>query len=466
MTNLSDLQLEQASHSELVMMVRLLLARVESLEKEVQMLREENERLKRPKPNSRNSSQPPSRDQKSNSPADRPKKKHGPPFGHKRFVRQLVENPDKVILVDVDQCASCHHDLTGTEPSKVVRRQVTELPEIKPIVLETRQMEKTCPYCHHLNRAELPAGLEADRFFGPRLEATIVFLKHQNHFSYERIVNALREIYGLEISEGGISAIIARAGNLASAEAAEIREAVKSSSVIQSDETSARVKGRNYWHWVFVSGSGVYHQIASRRNAEVIRDLMEQSIADVWVSDCFSAQMKAPANNFQLCLQHQLRDLKRILERLPESAWATQMRRLFREAIHLKNRMSGSSSELTLNGFHRRVTEIGNRLDRLLEDQLIDSDEIRLQNRFLLHREKLLTFLDYPDVPPTNNASEQAIRTSVIHRKVTNGFRSEWGAKAYADLLSVISTSKIKGKSVYETLVRLMGSEVLPFLLA
>jgi transposase len=464
MTKPSDLQLEQATHSELVEMVRLLFARVESLEKEIQLLREENVRLNRPKPNSRNSSQPPSRDQKPNSSKDQPRKKHGPPFGHKRFVRSLVENPDKVILVDVDQCASCQHDLTGTEPSKVVRRQVTELPEIKPIVLETQQTEKTCPNCHHLNRAELPAGLEADRFFGPRLEATVVFLKHQNHFSYERIVNALREIYGLEISEGGISAIIARAGNLASAEAAEIREAVKSSAVIQSDETSARVKKRNYWHWVFLSESGVYHQIVSRRNAEVILDLMEQSIADVWVSDCFSAQMKAPANNFQLCLQHQLRDLKRILERLPESAWAAQMRRLFREAIHLKNRMSSSSSDLTQKGFHRRVSEIGNRLDRLLEDQLTDSDEIRLQNRFLLHREKLLTFLDYPDVPPTNNASEQAIRTSVIHRKVTNGFRSEWGAKAYADLLSVISTSKIKGKSVYETLVRLMGSEVLPFL--
>jgi transposase len=338
------------------------------------------------------------------------------------------------------------------------------LPEIKPFVLETQQTEKTCPHCRHLNRAELPAGLEADRFFGPRLEATIVFLKHQNHFSYERIVNALREVFGLKISEGGISTIIARAGSLASAKAAEIREAVKSSAVIQSDETSARVKGRNYWHWVFLSESGAYHQIVPRRNAEVIRDLMEQSIADVWVSDCFSAQMKAPARNFQICLQHQLRDLKRILERLPESAWTTQIRKLFSEAIHLNNRMIGSPADLTLNGFHRRVSEIGNRLDRLLGDQLTDSDEIRLQNRFRLHREKLLTFLDYPDVPPTNNASEQAIRTSVIHRKVTNGFRSEWGAKAYADLLSVISTSKIKGKSVFETLVNLMGSEVLPFL--
>jgi transposase len=126
--------------------------------------------------------------------------------------------------------------------------------------------------------------------------------------------------------------------------------------------------------------------------------------------------------------------------------------------------MISPSPDLTLNGFHRRVTEIGNRLDCLLECQLTDADEMRLQNRFQIHREKLLTFLDYPDVPPTNNASEQAIRTSVIHRKVTNGFRSDWGAKAYADLLSVISTSKIKGERVFTTLINMMGPEVHPYL--
>ena len=170
---------------------------------------------------------------------------------------------------------------------------------------------------------------------------------------------------------------------------------------------------------------------------------MGEAVSDVWVSDCFSAQMNAPSKNFQLCIQHQLRDLKRILDRAPGLAWTSQVGELFREAIHLNNRMISPSPDLTLNGFHRRVAEIGNRLDRLLECPLIDPDEMRLQKRFQIHRQKLLTFLDYPGVPPTNNASEQSIRTSVIHRKVTNGFRSEWGAKAYADLLSVISTSKI-----------------------
>ncbi len=128
----------------------------------------------------------------------------------------------------------------------------------------------------------------------------------------------LRELFGLEISEGGIAAMIARAGKLASDRATEIRQAVISSPIIQSDETSARVKGQNHWHGVFLTQSAVYHQIARRRNTRVILDLMGQKKADVWVSDCFSAQMKAPAKNFQLCIQHQLRHLKRVLVRDPE----------------------------------------------------------------------------------------------------------------------------------------------------
>ena len=138
-------------------------------------------------------------------------------------------------------------------------------------------------------------------------------------------------------------------------------------------------------------------------------------MTDVWVSDCFSAQMNAPAKNFQLCIQRQLRDLKRILDRATGLAWTSQVGELFREAIHLNNRMISPSPDLTLNGFHRRVAEIGNRLDRLLECPLIDPDEMRLQKRFQIHRQKLLTCLDYPGVPPTNNDSEQAVRTSVIH---------------------------------------------------
>ena len=54
------------------------------------------------------------------------------------------------------------------------------------------------------------------------------------------------------------------------------------------------------------------------------------------------------------------------------------------------------------------------------------------------------------DVPPTNNISERHLRPSVIFRKVTNGFRSEWGAEAYAAFRSMGSTAKLTGRSVLD----------------
>jgi transposase len=51
------------------------------------------------------------------------------------------------------------------------------------------------------------------------------------------------------------------------------------------------------------------------------------------------------------------------------------------------------------------------------------------------------------DVEPTNNGSEQKLRLSVIFRRVTNGFRSDWGAKVYADLCSIVATGRLHGRS-------------------
>jgi hypothetical protein len=37
--------------------------------------------------------------------------------------------------------------------------------------------------------------------------------------------------------------------------------------------------------------------------------------------------------------------------------------------------------------------------------------------------------------------AEQALRTSVVYGKVTDGFRSEWGVKTYTTIQSVIATA-------------------------
>ena len=56
-------------------------------------------------------------------------------------------------------------------------------------------------------------------------------------------------------------------------------------------------------------------------------------------------------------------------------------------------------------------------------------------------------FLTRRDVEPTNNECERALRPSVIFLKVTNGFRSAWGAEVYADICSIMATGKRAGQT-------------------
>jgi len=62
-------------------------------------------------------------------------------------------------------------------------------------------------------------------------------------------------------------------------------------------------------------------------------------------------------------------------------------------------------------------------------------------------RNGLFLFVTRRDVPFTNNGCERALRPSVIFRKVTGSFRSQWGARLYAAAQSVIATGKLNGKS-------------------
>ncbi len=56
------------------------------------------------------------------------------------------------------------------------------------------------------------------------------------------------------------------------------------------------------------------------------------------------------------------------------------------------------------------------------------------------------------EVPATNNESERSLRPCATYRKITNGFRSQWGAKQYADIRSVIETGRRKSIGVLQAI--------------
>ena len=79
-------------------------------------------------------------------------------------------------------------------------------------------------------------------------------------------------------------------------------------------------------------------------------------------------------------------------------------------------------------------------MDKLMACQPTNKDGIRLRKRYGKDRDSLFTFMSERDVPPTNNGSEQAIRPSTTFRKVTGGFRSNWGGPASMPAFAPSST--------------------------
>src|ERR1039458_1150884 len=90
--------------------------------------------------------------------------------------------------------------------------------------------------------------------------------------------------------------------------------------------------------------------------------------------------------------------------------------------------------------------DLDKRLDRLLSGPEPKPKAARRLFRAMRRdRDDLFRFVTRRDVPYTNNACERALRPSVIFRKVTGGFRAEWGAKVYAAAASVIATGRLYG---------------------
>jgi transposase len=429
---MSDEDLRHLSPEQVVALVRQLETRLRAVEAELAAAQARNAELAAelaqrggPPKTPQNSSTPPSKGYKRERPPAADGAKRGPPVGHPGTSRRRAE-PDAIVLCQPTYCATCGHDLTDSPQERVGQSQVVELPPVQPVVLEAWRYAATCAHCGATTTAAYPAGFEPTRVFGPRLEALWTYLHEQHHVGLARLAALGRDLWHLPVSQGALVNALRRVAQQLAPQAAAIGEQVRASPIIGSDETSARVNGQTHWQWVFQTPTASYHVIRPRRNGAVVQAFLGEAVPETWGSDLYRPQLNAGAARHQICLTHQLRDLQYVVDK-EQSPWARDCQALFRLAIHRAHQRD--RGELWGAAYTAAVRKIEADCDTLLATPVPGAEASRLWVRFREHRDRLFVFLDDPAVPPTNNASEQALRHSVVHRKVTGGFRSDWGGR-------------------------------------
>jgi transposase len=413
-------------------------------------------KLSQPPKTPGNSSVPPSRGRKANRPP-RPKtprrKRDGP-----GVTRALAGAAEHVVACHAQACAHCGMSVTAETQTLRHAYDHIDLPPLRPVVTRVQLFGRRCPGCRRRMRGTPPKTMPPGSPFGPSIVTMLAYLHHHHAVGYERLSKLMAELFGLSISEGAIANVLRRAHRPLESSGAAIAEQLRRAAVIGCDETGARVTtealgARMAWEWVLVSDTAVLHRIHPSRSRDVIADVLGAHRPRCWVSDRWTAQ-QGHAETHQVCLAHVLRDVQYAID-CGEPRFAPGLRRLLCWAVAISRRRT-TLKDSTLAQYRTKADRC---LDRLLAMPVVTPARAELQRQTKRWRSQFFTFMTAPDVPPTNNAAERALRPSVIFRKVTNGFRSIWGGDVHALIRSVIGTGRLHGLAAHQAISRALAGQ-------
>lgn len=292
---------------------------------------------------------------------------------------------------------------------------------------------------------------------GPRLVAFAAYLHQELCLSYEKTCGLLREVFGVEVTAGGLSLALSRLARRATPAYRELLAEVRRSAAVYPDETSCRMNGRRWWLWVFATlVSTVYVQRPSR-GFDVVEEVLGKDFDGLLGHDGWSPYDGLTEARHQQCLAHLIRRAKELLETATRGAvrFPRKVKRLLRQALALRDR--SEAGKLSERGFRVARGRIEKRLARLLGMRLTHEGNRRFRNHLAKHGDELLTFLR-EDVEATNWRAEQAIRPAVRFRKVSGGHRSPRGASTRDVLLSILRTARQRSLDPLALLARMLRS--------
>ena len=218
----------------------------------------------------------------------------------------------------------------------------------------------------------------------------------------------------------------------------QLIEDVRAAEIVHVDETPWYQKGDLRWMWVLVTATTTVFHIGSRRKEELTA-LIGEAFLGWLITDGYAAYRDHPRR--QRCLAHLIRkglalaegyygagsgfgrdlvrDLRRLIERIHDGEGGD---------THAVKRLMARikwNCQCNRHEFEKKVRELAGEI-------LNDWDAV-------------VAFVGDPDLPPTNNEAERALRHAVIARRISFGTRTDEGSRFYAAALSVIDTCRRRG---------------------
>ncbi len=328
---------------------------------------------------------------------------------------------------------------------------------------------KQCTNCGKRYRSILPSHLKGISF-SPELASFLSFWHYACRVTLPLLLRTMDGI-GIQISSGQVSSLLLQNGdNLREADHQLRTVGIAKSSYLQSDASGAKRKDKktgkinNQYVQVVSNKSLSIFSITKYYNAKTLNRLLtREGRRKPFVSDDGSPNGEClKCKDKQLCWVHEIRHYQKLFpflngHQILQQMILTQWKEFYHLAKHYKESPPEKREE--------KKREIQLLFDQIISQvtgyDLLDK-QLQLTKK---KKERLLLFLDHPELPMHNNQCEHDIRPFVIIRKISGGTKSYRGDKSLARHLSIIQTAQKQGMNVYQTLQGLLTGQLSPAVL-
>ncbi len=215
-----------------------------------------------------------------------------------------------------------------------------------------------------------------------------------------------------------------------------IAELIALSMVVYIDETGWKVGKRSCYTWAFSTAMHVLFRCGVGRGKSEAETILGDFFAGIGVTDDYGAY-KSMFTQHQLCWAHLIRKaIKLALQNPDDKQYATFLDELcdiYQEAVRCRNdRRLSVGRAAKVRELQEMIRSLCSRHGEIItKDVTVDHEAtfIRLQNELVNNLDCLFVFVEHPEVEPTNNRSERAVRRDAEIRKGGRTSKTPEGAR-------------------------------------
>ncbi len=285
---------------------------------------------------SRTSSKPPSSDgygkvKRTESLRKSGEKPNGGQPGHEGHTLSASDEPDRIEMHGVEQCAHCQASLVGIKVAGYEERQVFDIPTLRIEVTAHRAEIKVCPACGHPSIGPLPDTVTHTVHYGPTVATWASYFTNDHHIPVERTTEIFDDLVQHRVSEATVLKASEHLDTCIAPATAAVKEQLRAAAVLHVDESGLRVEGKLQWLHVASTDTLTDYEVHAKRGHEAMEAAgILGAFRGTAVHDHWTPYFRYTGCEHALCNAHHLRELQ-FIDKQYHQPWANDMADLLRE---------------------------------------------------------------------------------------------------------------------------------------